>query len=482
MALPDSRRVANRAVQVFARALDSRAILEAQSQVGRDRRRERATGAMSAARVDARSSQFEGGIMAAHDVDRFRPQEVAAFDNDDASAQLEDLPGRFVHIAERADGPAGQNLGFRHVRRNHVDAPHELGADRLDGVLLQKAVATLCHHDGIQDHQRKIELGDCRRHRFDDSGVRKHPDLYGVSSDVTNDGFDLSRDEIGRHRLPCGHAERILRGDRGNGRRAVHAVRGEGLQVRLNARAAARVAPRNCQCCTHTVEFRGGSETVEDMEGSSIRMSSTTEIMRLKPGANGTLLGAMVAGQDLSTGIRAAAVVLIAAMTAAAAQISIPLPFTPVPFTLQPMVVLLGGAALGSRLGMASQILYLAAGLSGLPVFAASPVLPQGLFRLLGPTGGYLLGYPFAACLAGYLAERGLDRRYVTSVIAMAGGLAVVFTSGVAWLAFAAQPAPIGLDAALRSGLYPFLPADVFKILIAATVLPSVWRFLSRQS
>ena len=78
------------------------------------------------------------------------------------------------------------------------------------------------------------------------------------------------------------------------------------------------------------------------------------------------------------------------ALTAAAAQVSIPLPFTPVPFTLQPMVVLVGGAALGSRLGMASQVLYLLAGIAGLPVFAASPVLPQGLGRLLGPTGGYL--------------------------------------------------------------------------------------------
>ena len=176
-----------------------------------------------------------------------------------------------------------------------------------------------------------------------------------------------------------------------------------------------------------------------------------------------------------------AAVVFVAALTAAAAQVSVPLPFTPVPFTLQPMVVLLGGAALGSRLGLASQVLYLLAGIAGLPVFAASPVLPQGILRLLGPTGGYLISYPFAAFVAGLLAERGFDRRYVTSVLALAAGLTVVFTGGVLWLAWFAQPAPVGLDAALRTGLYPFIPADIVKILVAAAVLPVAWKVLDAR-
>ena len=183
----------------------------------------------------------------------------------------------------------------------------------------------------------------------------------------------------------------------------------------------------------------------------------------------------------MRTAIHIASVLLMATLTAAAAQVSIPLPFTPVPFTLQPMVVLLGGAALGARLGMASQVLYLAAGIAGLPVFAASPVLPQGALRLLGPTGGYLMSYPFAAFVAGWLAERGLDRRYLTSVLAMASGLAIVFACGVAWLALFARPAGVGFAAALRTGLYPFLPADIVKLFVAAGVMPAVWRLVGRR-
>ena len=113
------------------------------------------------------------------------------------------------------------------------------------------------------------------------------------------------------------------------------------------------------------------------------------------------------------------------ALTAAAAQISVPLPFTPVPFTLQPMIVLLGGAVLGPRLGWPARSLYLAAGLAGLPVFAFSPELPQGAARLIGPTGGYLMAYPLAAFVTGAWPTRGFDRRYLTSVLAMTAGLAV---------------------------------------------------------
>lgn len=187
-----------------------------------------------------------------------------------------------------------------------------------------------------------------------------------------------------------------------------------------------------------------------------------------------TLLQTVSARAELSAAFQAAAVLFVTLLTAVAAQVSIPLPFTPVPFTLQPMVVLLGGAALGSRLGMSSQALYLVLGLAGLPVFAASPILPQGFARLLGPTGGYLMSYPIAAFVAGYLAERGFDRRYLTSVVAMGAGLTIVFACGVLWMAFGAPQ--LGLSTAVRTGLIPFIPADIIKILLAATVLPTVWR------
>ncbi|HEX9369258.1 MAG TPA: biotin transporter BioY [Vicinamibacterales bacterium] len=191
---------------------------------------------------------------------------------------------------------------------------------------------------------------------------------------------------------------------------------------------------------------------------------------------DGSLLQAVAARAELNAAFRAAVVLFVTVLTVAAAQVSIPLPFTPVPFTLQPMIVLLGGAALGSRLGMTTQVLYIILGLAGLPVFAASPVLPQGFARLLGPTGGYLMSYPIAAFVAGYLAERGFDRRYLTSVMAMAAGLGIIFACGVAWMAFGAPH--VGLATAVRTGLVPFIPADVLKIFLAASVLPAAWRFL----
>jgi biotin transport system substrate-specific component len=163
----------------------------------------------------------------------------------------------------------------------------------------------------------------------------------------------------------------------------------------------------------------------------------------------------------------------VAVLTAAAAQLSFPLPFTPVPFTIQPMIVLVGAAALGSRLGALSQILYLTLGLAGLPVFAFSPELPQGFARLLGPTGGYLMAYPAAAFITGLLAERGLDRRYLTSILAMTAGLSVIFLGGVAWLATS-----VGIASALAAGLYPFIVVDAIKIVAAGLVLPTAWKFL----
>ena len=173
------------------------------------------------------------------------------------------------------------------------------------------------------------------------------------------------------------------------------------------------------------------------------------------------------------------AVLFITVLTATAAQISIPLPFTPVPFTFQPMIVLVGAAALGSRLGLASQVLYLALGIAGLPVFAASPTLPQGAARLLGPTGGYLMSYPFAAFVTGWLAERGFDRQYLSAICAMLCGLAVIFTGGVYWLMIGG-PTHLTLSAALAAGFYPFILADFAKLLVASGVMPALWKITGR--
>jgi biotin transport system substrate-specific component len=180
------------------------------------------------------------------------------------------------------------------------------------------------------------------------------------------------------------------------------------------------------------------------------------------------------------TSVRAGSVLFLTALTAAAAQISVHIPFTPVPLTLQPMIVLVGAAALGPLLGALSQILYLMLGVAGLPVFAASPILPQGLGRLLGPTGGYLLAYPLAAYATGWLAERGFDRRYLTSVVAMLAGLCTLFAAGVLWLAFFAQSGAgaVGLESALATGLYPFVVPDLAKLAFASLILPSLWRIV----
>lgn len=186
-----------------------------------------------------------------------------------------------------------------------------------------------------------------------------------------------------------------------------------------------------------------------------------------------------------STTARVASVVLLAGMTAAAAQISVPLPFTQVPFTFQPMVVLLGGLALGARLGASAQVLYLMAGIAGLPVFAASATLPQGILRLMGPTGGYLLSYPVAAFLVGRLAERGLDRKYLTSVLAMLAGLAVIYAAGASMLALVTRPVSASAGAAFQNavlmGVVPFIAADLVKLLLAAGIVPSIWKLVRPQ-
>jgi len=157
-------------------------------------------------------------------------------------------------------------------------------------------------------------------------------------------------------------------------------------------------------------------------------------------------------------------------VTALAAQIAIPVPGSPVPITGQTFAVLLSGMLLGPRRAFLAQALYLAEGAAGLPVFAGGAA---GLARILGPTGGYLIAFPFAAALTGVLAARGWDRRFVTTLAAMLLGSAVIFAVGLLGLA-RFVPAP----QVLAAGLLPYLPGDLLKATLAALAFPPAWRRL----
>ncbi len=188
-----------------------------------------------------------------------------------------------------------------------------------------------------------------------------------------------------------------------------------------------------------------------------------------------SLLNATVSDSSLAPAIRAGGVALAAIVTAAAAQVSVPLPFTPVPLVLTPLAVLVSASALGARLGAMAQVAYLIAGIVGLPVFAPSIQLPPGALRLIGPTGGYLMAYPIAAFVTGYLAERGWDRRYWTSLAAMLAGLAIIFAGGVSWLAVTVTHS---VALAISAGLRWFIVLDVLKIMAGAMILPQAWKLL----
>jgi biotin transport system substrate-specific component len=193
---------------------------------------------------------------------------------------------------------------------------------------------------------------------------------------------------------------------------------------------------------------------------------------------SGSLLDRAIDDSSLAPVIRVSAAIFAVALTATAAQVTMPIPFTAVPFVLTPLVVLLAGAALGPRLGAVTQIAYLAAGVAGLPVFAPSAILPPGAARLMGPTGGYLMAYPLAAFVAGTLAARGWDRRYVTSALGMTAGLLVIFAGGVAWLMVAWHQS---VGAALAGGFTPFIVADLLKVAVAAMILPQVWKLFHER-
>jgi biotin transport system substrate-specific component len=167
-------------------------------------------------------------------------------------------------------------------------------------------------------------------------------------------------------------------------------------------------------------------------------------------------------------------VVAGAGLVALAAQVSIPLPFTPVPITGQTFAVVLVGASLGAVRGSASLSIYLAAGLVGAPVYADGR---HGWEVVSGATGGYLIGFVAAAWLTGLLAERRWDRRFSSAVAAMLTGNVVIYLIGLPWLAIVLDT---GLERTLELGLYPFVPGDVLKLYLAGALLPAAWRIVER--
>ncbi|MDQ3737124.1 MAG: biotin transporter BioY [Actinomycetota bacterium] len=165
-------------------------------------------------------------------------------------------------------------------------------------------------------------------------------------------------------------------------------------------------------------------------------------------------------------------VVLFSAFVALTAQVEIPL--WPVPLTLQTLGVLFTGAVLGSRRGALALLLYLTEGALGLPVFAGGA---SGVGYMLGPTGGYLVGFVVAAGVVGWLAQRGWDRRLVWAAVAMVIGNVIIYVCGVAWLAVFLGD----LWGALVKGMLLFVVGDLIKIAVAALTLPGGWKLARRR-
>ena len=185
---------------------------------------------------------------------------------------------------------------------------------------------------------------------------------------------------------------------------------------------------------------------------------NTTISNTIWPGAQKSLIGQALLG--------------LAGTVLLAISAKVQIPFWPVPMTMQTFVVLVLGIVYGSRLGLITGILYLAEGAVGLPVFAKG----AGLAYLLGPTGGYLVGFALAMYVVGLLAERQLARTYIQVILVMLVGEAIIFVLGVGWLA-----SIIGIEKAIMGGLVPFLQAELFKIALATVTVPLVYKRLEQK-
>lgn len=191
----------------------------------------------------------------------------------------------------------------------------------------------------------------------------------------------------------------------------------------------------------------------------------------IAPAAPRTLADAVIP-RSLVTDI--ALVAGFAALTAVAAQISVRLPWTPVPITGQTFAVLAAGTVLGAKRGPLSQLLYVLVGALGAPVYADGA---GGWAAATGATGGYLLGFVLAAALVGALSERHQDRHLLTSLPAMLAGSAVIYAIGVPWLA---SSLGVAGTKAIELGMAPFLIGDAIKLVAAGALAPGAWKLVRR--
>ncbi len=172
---------------------------------------------------------------------------------------------------------------------------------------------------------------------------------------------------------------------------------------------------------------------------------------------------------------QAALVILGVAALAIAAKIRVPM--WPVPITMQTFVVLTIGAAYGTRLGLGTILAYLVVGALGFNVFTSSSAENYGLAYMMGPTGGYLAGFAVAAAVMGWLAQRGWDRSMLSMAGALLIGNAIIYAFGLPWMAYLFL-AEKGAAWVLQWGMTYFLLGDALKLVLAALLVPTVWKFV----
>ena len=186
-----------------------------------------------------------------------------------------------------------------------------------------------------------------------------------------------------------------------------------------------------------------------------------------------TLISTLLPTGKLHPGVRFALLAAVGSIVIAISS-KIQIPFYPVPMTMQTFVILALSMAFGWRLATATLLLYLAEGALGLPVFAGTPAKGLGLQYMLGSTGGYLIGFVFAAALCGWMAERGWDRNPLTTALTMLTGNCLIYIPGLLWLGVL-----FGFDKPiLEWGLIPFILGDITKLVLAAAVLPLFWKLV----